>query len=129
MQFPESQKYTSFVTPDAQYEFLKVSFGICNSPAIFQRFINDVFRDHIQKGEVLTYMDDLIIVAKDMCEGLSRLRNVLKTAEEYGLKIQWKKCQFLKNSIEYLGHHIEFNQIRPAKAKIEAVLRVPKQET
>lgn len=30
-------KYTSFVTPDGQYEFLKCAFGFCNSPAVLQR--------------------------------------------------------------------------------------------
>lgn len=27
----ENSKYTSFITPDGQYEFLKVPFGLCNS--------------------------------------------------------------------------------------------------
>jgi len=30
-----SRKYTSFVTPSGQYEFLKCPFGLCNSPAVF----------------------------------------------------------------------------------------------
>lgn len=30
-----SRKYTAFVTPDGQYEFLKVPFGLCNSPSVF----------------------------------------------------------------------------------------------
>lgn len=33
----ESMRYTSFVTPDGQFEFLMVPFGLCNSPAVFQR--------------------------------------------------------------------------------------------
>lgn len=34
-----SVKYT-FIVPDGQYKFLKVSFSLCNSPSVFQRFIN-----------------------------------------------------------------------------------------
>ncbi|KAK9701289.1 RNase H-like domain found in reverse transcriptase [Popillia japonica] len=116
----ESRKYTSFVTPTAQYEFLKTPFGLCLSPAVFQRFINDVFRSHIQKGEVFTYLDDLIIVAKNEEEGLTRLRNVLKTAEEYGLLIQWKKCQFLQDNVDYLGHRVKYNMIQPSADKTKA---------
>lgn len=66
-----------------------------NSPAVFQRFINEIFREHIKKGEVLTYMDDLVIMAKDEDEAMNRLRSILEKAEAYGLKIKWKKCQFM----------------------------------
>lgn len=38
----DSRKYTAFVTPDGQYEFKYVPFGICNSPAVFCRFISFV---------------------------------------------------------------------------------------
>jgi len=39
----ESRKYTAFIVPDGQYEFLRAPFGLCNSPAVFQRYINAIF--------------------------------------------------------------------------------------
>jgi len=39
-----SRKYTSFVTQSGQYQFLKVPFGLSNSPGVFQRHINAIFR-------------------------------------------------------------------------------------
>lgn len=62
---PDSIKYTAFVTPDGQYEFLKVPFGLCNSPAIFQRYINTIFKELIRENVVVVYMDDLIIAAEN----------------------------------------------------------------
>lgn len=56
-----SVKYTSFIVPDGQYEFLRVPFGLCNSPSVFQRFINAVFRNLTKRKTVLVYMDDLIV--------------------------------------------------------------------
>lgn len=32
----DSRKFTSFVTPDGQYQFCKVPFGLTNSPGVFQ---------------------------------------------------------------------------------------------
>jgi len=31
----ESRKYTSFITHHGQYQFLRVPFGLCNSPPVF----------------------------------------------------------------------------------------------
>ncbi|GFU99967.1 transposon Tf2-9 polyprotein [Trichonephila clavipes] len=52
-------------------------------------------------------MDDIIIPSSDELDGLNRLTRVLKTASEYGLELNLKKCNFLKSKIEFLGHIIE----------------------
>jgi len=44
----QSRKLTSFIVSDGYYKFLRVSFGLYNSPTIFQGFINVVFRNLIQ---------------------------------------------------------------------------------
>lgn len=120
-----SRKYTAFVVPDGHYEFLKVPFGLCNSPAVFQRFVNLIFRDLIREGIVMAYMDDLIIPSNDVDIGLKRLERVLKVASEAGLDINWKKCCFLQTRVEFLGHVIEAGQVRPSNKKTEAVRRFP----
>ena len=40
-------------------------FGLCNSPATFQRFMNDSFQDMIAEGWLIIYMDDLLIFSDD----------------------------------------------------------------
>ncbi|GFU17766.1 retrovirus-related Pol polyprotein from transposon 17.6 [Trichonephila clavipes] len=102
-----SKKFTSFVTHNGQYEFNKVPFGLCNSPSVFQRFINHVFRDFLKEGIVIIYMDDIIIPSSDELDGLNRITRVLKTASEYGLELNLKNCNSLKSKIEFLGHIIE----------------------
>jgi len=53
----ESRKYTAFIVPNGQYEFMRIPFGLCNSTTIFQKFVNAVFKELIPDGVVLTYMD------------------------------------------------------------------------
>ncbi|UYV63816.1 hypothetical protein LAZ67_2005745, partial [Cordylochernes scorpioides] len=125
----DSRKLTSFVVPNGQYEFLKTPFGLCNAPAKFQRFINSIFAEEIQKGIVLTYLDDIVIPANDADEALKRLKHVLKRAEEYGLQINWEKCQILKSEITYLGHEIKDGVIRPSDDKVTAVKSFPELKT
>lgn len=123
---PQSRKYTAFVTHRGLYEFNKTPFGLTNAPAVFQRFINNVFQDLVAEGIVLLYLDDVIIPAKDEEEGYARLKIVLRRAEQFGLMINWKKCQFLATRIEYLGYLIEDNKIEPSQNKVDAVINFPK---
>ncbi|GFT71756.1 retrovirus-related Pol polyprotein from transposon 17.6 [Trichonephila clavipes] len=120
-----SKKFTSFVTHNGQYEFNKVPLGLCNSPSVFQRFINHVFRDLLKEGVVIIYMDDIIIPSLDELDGLNRLTRGLKNASEYGLELNFKKCNFLKSKIEFLGHIIEKGTIKPSLDKTKAVLNFP----
>lgn len=44
---------TAFVTPDGHYEYLRVPFGLCNAPAVFQRTITrckEIYDFHIVHG-------------------------------------------------------------------------------
>lgn len=122
----ESQKYTSFVTHKGQYAFLKAPFGLCVSPAVFQRFINCIFRPLINKGIVCVYFDDIILLAKTDQEAIENLKTVLTVASDYGLEINKKKCHLLKKRIEYLGQVIEDGKIYPSPGKILAVTNFPK---
>lgn len=116
-----SRKYTAFVVPDGHYEFVKMPFGLCNAPAVFQKFINVVFKDLIRQHVVLIYMDDLIIPSVDIDSGVSRLESVLNTASKSGLVINWKKSNLLRTRVDYLGHVIEEGRIRPSELKTLAV--------
>ncbi|GFV86603.1 retrovirus-related Pol polyprotein from transposon 17.6 [Trichonephila clavipes] len=79
----------------------------------------------MRKGVVIIYMDDLIIPAKDEKEGLEKLREVLEVASKYGLEMKFKKCQFLRRKVEFLGHVVENGTIRPSIAKTIAVKKFP----
>jgi len=121
----QSRKFTAFIIPDGHYEFLRVPFGLCNSPTIFQKYINIVFRDLIQSKIMLTYMDDIIIPSIDCETGIKNLQIVLRVAGEAGLAINWQKCQFLQQRIEFFGHVIENGCVGPSERKIEAVKKFP----
>lgn len=116
-----SRNYTAFIVPDGMYEFLRAPFGLCNSPAIFQKYINTVFKNLIRERVVLVYMDDLIVPANDIESRINRLEHVLQVASAAGLQINWKKCAFLQAEVEFLGHMVANGTIRPSDRKTESV--------
>lgn len=120
-----SRKYLSFVTPTGQYEFLKTPFGFCNSPPVFQRFINHIFRELVNQKIVVVYFDDVIILADNLNEAFERLRAVFELCSSYGLEINFKKCKFMKERVEYLGQVIEKGTVSPSKDKVCAVVNYP----
>jgi len=43
----------AFKTPLGLFEPLVMTFGLCNAPATFQTFMNDIFEDLLDQGHVL----------------------------------------------------------------------------
>ena len=55
-------------------------------------------------------------------EHLKNLEEVFKRLEKYGFRVRKSKCTFFQNSVEYLGHVIDREGVRPLKENIEAVV-------
>lgn len=88
----DSIEKTAFITPDKQFEFLRMPFGLVNCPSYFQQLMNNVFRDF--GNIVLVYIDDIIISAKTYKEGIERLKLVLTCLEKHNLTLKLFKCHF-----------------------------------
>lgn len=88
-------------------------------------YIFAVLRDMIQDGTIVVYMDDIIIPAKDIVEGIRKLDLVLRRAASGGLKIKWQKSQILRKRVNFLGYVIEDGSITPSEDKIVSVKNYP----
>lgn len=122
----ESVKYTSFVVPGGQYEYLKMPFGLANGPAVFQRFVTEIFRDLIQAGLLQIYLDDILIGTETLEQLIDILRKVMQRIRRYGLQLRLEKCKFAVKRLEYLGYKISKDCIQPGKDKTETVALFPK---
>uniref|UniRef100_A0A3B3HV01 Gypsy retrotransposon integrase-like protein 1 n=1 Tax=Oryzias latipes TaxID=8090 RepID=A0A3B3HV01_ORYLA len=111
---------TAFSTPLGHFEYLVMPFGLTNAPAVFQRLVNDVLRDFINRF-VFVYLDDILIYSKDPSQHPAHVRQVLQRLLENQLFVKAEKCQFHSSVIPFLGYIFEAGGIRPDPAKIEAV--------
>lgn len=122
----DSIKYTAFVVPDGQYEYVRMPFGLANGPAVFQRFITKIFSDMIKEGTIQVYMDDVLIASHTIEENRDILGKVLSRMSQYGLQLRLDKCKFVMKELEYLGYRISKNRIQPGADKTIAVDEFPK---
>ena len=92
-------------------------FGLCNSPATFQQFMNNSFRDKITEGWLFVYMDDLLISSPDTHLNTECTKQVLQRVKELNLHIKIKKCTFGVSHINYLGMIVSpgHNKMDPTK--------------
>ncbi len=71
------------------------------------------------------YIDDILITGKTEQEHLQNLEKVLSILEDEGFTLKEEKCEFLTDEVQYLGHIISAEGVRPAKAKTRAILDAP----
>lgn len=119
---------TAFVTNDGHWEYLRMPFGVCNGPAVFQRLMNTVL-GNLRFGRVVCYMDDLLIATKTIEENIACLERVLEILVKNGLTINLEKCSFFKPQITFLGYDISEEGVRPSARKLDAISKFPTPKT
>jgi len=112
---------TAFSTAQGHFEFNRMPFGLKNAPAAFQRAMNSVLTGLI--GNIcFVYLDDIIIIGKNLENHIENLNTVLERLSKFNLKIQLDKCEFLRKETEFLGHVITQEGIKPNPDKITKIL-------
>lgn len=121
---PNSIPKTAFNVENGHYEYVRMPFGLKNAPATFQRVMDNVLKD-LQGKTCLVYMDDIIIFSTSLQEHITSLKSVFKRLQENNLKIQLDKSEFLCKTVEFLGHVITPEGIKPNPKKIIAIKNFP----
>ena len=119
---------TAFSIANGKFEFTRLPFGLRNAPAIFQRALDDVLREHIGV-RCYIYVDDIIIFSKNTGDHFKDLKIIFETLQKANLKVQCDKCEFLKTEIEFLGIKVSQNGIHVMKEKAEAITKFPLPKT
>ena len=97
-------------------------FGLTNSPATFQAMINNLLRDLINKGNIVSFIDD-VLVATEMEKEYDKIaKEVLRHMEENDLYVKPEKYIQKVQEVGFLGVILELDRIKIKKKKIKAVL-------
>ena len=108
------------------YRFLKGFYGLADIPTMFQEKI-----DQTLENKHPAWLDDIIIVTKGSKEQHKKeLIEVLTRLENGGYRLSENKSELFKSEIEWIGHKIDQNGIRPLQDKLIAIkiLKQPNNE-
>ena len=89
-------------------------------PAIFQRMMDKVSQD---LAGVLCYIDDILVSGENVAGHNLLLEEVFTRLEKQGFPLKQEICQFLLPKVQYLGHKISSDGIRPLLTKIDAITK------
>ena len=118
----DSKKYTTVNTHKGLYHYTRLPFGVASAPAIFQRIMDNMLRG---LPHVCIYLDDILVTGVNDDEHLRNLDVVLNHLEKAGVRLKLSKCEFMLPSVEYLGHRITAQGLKPTDEKIQAIRDAP----
>lgn len=98
--------------------------GLVNSPPQFQRMM-DIVLSGLQWENCLVYLGDIIVYSRTFEDHLKNLAVVFDRLRSEGLKLKPRKCEFCKFEVNYLGHVISSEGLKPDPAKLEAIQNYP----
>jgi len=75
----------------------------------------------MEPGEILAYLDDVIVLSKTFDEGIQRLEKFFWILKESGLTLRYDKYKFLQSEITFLGHIVNKDGITPGENKVSAI--------
>ena len=122
----KSSELTPFNTPWGRYKFKRMPFGISSAGEIWQRAMVEEFGD-LEGFEVI--IDDMLIYGDSEIEHDKRLAPFLKRVRKSGLKFNRPKCEISVDQVEFSGHLLTSNGLKPSPSRIRALTEMPKPQT
>ena len=111
----------AFKTNRGLFKPTMMFFGMCNSPAMFQSMMDATFKDLIDEGIIIIYMDNLFLFAKDLTSLEENTKQVLQQLLDNDLYLKPRKCEFARTKVEWLGMIIGENRISMDAGKLKGI--------
>ena len=116
----DDKEKSAFYSPWGLFQFTCLGFGMTNGPSTYSRLVELVLQG-ISPEEALAFLDDALVHGKNFKEHLVNLTKTLRAYRKSGLKLSPEKCQFFRQSVDFLGHCVDKDGIRPTEKYKETI--------
>nr|GEW75886.1 reverse transcriptase domain-containing protein [Tanacetum cinerariifolium] len=121
---PQDQEKTTFTCPYGTFAYRRMSFGLCNAPGTFQRFMMAIFHNMIKKT-MEVFMDDFLVFGDSFSLCLSPLDKMLQRCKDINLVLNWEKCYFMVKEGILRGHKNSKSGIKVDRDKVDVIAKLP----
>ena len=104
------------------YEYQVMSFELINASAMFQKLINYVLYNHLNKF-VITYLNNILIYSENKKNHKKHVKKVLRKLQEKNFYLKSEKCEFHKQQVKYLEHIVMTEKLEMNSEKIKTVIK------
>ena len=122
---PDSAKYMTASTGrgGVSFQFLRLFFGLNIATAYFQWLMSQhVFRECIEEGYVIVYVDDVVIYSDSEEEHKRHITRVLELMHEWGLRFAADKCHWATREMKFLGREISGSVVTVPQEYIDELI-------
>jgi hypothetical protein len=117
---PATRHKAAFITQSGIYEWMRLPFGLSNSPASFSMVMAQVLRGGNWKF-VLCY-DDILVFSENFEKHLDHLKQVFQRLQKANLTLKPSKYKLAVKEVKYLGHVITKEGVKVDPTKTSAVI-------
>ncbi|KAG6454310.1 hypothetical protein O3G_MSEX008647 [Manduca sexta] len=114
----ECRYITTFSTSKGLFRYKRLMFGISCAPEMFQKILEKVLLGCMG---TFNFIDDIIVHGATEHEHDDRLSKVLKVLKQNNILLNKSKCIYKTRKIEFLGHELSVNGIRPLQKYLTAI--------
>nr|KAG5702720.1 hypothetical protein BaRGS_013357 [Batillaria attramentaria] len=114
----EDRPKLAFTTPQGQFQWVVMPFGLQNAVAVFSRMMRKLL-DPLCRDDVVNFMDDILVATKFFQVHLEALDQVFRRLQGAGLTARPSKCFLGFRELEYLGHRIGNGWMGPSPGKLD----------
>ncbi|XP_062541146.1 uncharacterized protein K02A2.6-like [Armigeres subalbatus] len=97
----ESRHLTNFFTEFGMFRCVRLPFGLCNAPDLFQEILQRKILGGCKGCK--NYLDDVLVYGQTKVEHDENLAVVLARLKEHNVKLNESKCVFGSQSVDFLG--------------------------
>ena len=117
---PEDHKKVSFVTSTGTYCYVVMPFGLKNAGATYQRLVDRMFKEQLERN-MEVYVDDMLVKSTKAEAHVADLAEAFRVLRRYGMKLNPSKCAFRVRSGKFLGYMVTERGIEVNPEKVKAV--------
>ena len=111
-----------FITPEELFELIVMFVRSTNLATIFQTMMNKILRDLTNTGDIMSFIDNIIVEIEKEEEHDKIVEKVVKRLEN-NLYIKPEKFKWKVREVRFLGVVIGLDRIKMEEEKIKIVLK------